>query len=260
MSGVAAEGNPEPIERGLDVGLDRTGLGEYVGQEFPAPLEDRLPELAARGGHGDSRDTTVPIVLAGVDESPSREPADEPADRRDLGAEPGGDLGHGCAGGAVTDDHEDTPLGERELEPNGGEGTCGDRDRAERDRFESRVGAVRRYLFPHHRQKILGSMISMRKPKSHTRRTAGGIADPTSSSHDGPGSSRTASAQKEQENGMSTLVGRIAALRHHIGQTEGQGLAEYALILALIAIVAIIALIFLGSQISGILSTVGNSV
>ena len=41
---------------------------------------------------------------------------------------------------------------------------------------------------------------------------------------------------------------------------EGQGLAEYALILALIAIVAIIALIFLGSQISSILSTVGSSV
>ena len=38
---------------------------------------------------------------------------------------------------------------------------------------------------------------------------------------------------------------------------EGQGLAEYALILALIAIVAIIALIFLGTQVSGILSTVG---
>jgi len=41
---------------------------------------------------------------------------------------------------------------------------------------------------------------------------------------------------------------------------EGQGLAEYALILALIAIVAIIALIFLGSQVSKILSTVGTSV
>jgi pilus assembly protein Flp/PilA len=41
---------------------------------------------------------------------------------------------------------------------------------------------------------------------------------------------------------------------------EGQGLAEYALILALIAIVAIIALIFLGSQVSAILSDVGNSV
>ena len=41
---------------------------------------------------------------------------------------------------------------------------------------------------------------------------------------------------------------------------EGQGLAEYALILALIAIIAIIALIFLGNQVSAILSDVGNSV
>jgi pilus assembly protein Flp/PilA len=41
---------------------------------------------------------------------------------------------------------------------------------------------------------------------------------------------------------------------------EGQGLAEYALILALIAIVAIIALIFLGGQVSSILSTVGGSI
>jgi pilus assembly protein Flp/PilA len=49
----------------------------------------------------------------------------------------------------------------------------------------------------------------------------------------------------------------LATLRR---DEEGQGLAEYALILALIAIVAIIALIFLGSQISQILSTVGDSV
>ena len=41
---------------------------------------------------------------------------------------------------------------------------------------------------------------------------------------------------------------------------EGQGLAEYALILALIAIVAIIALIFLGNQVSRQLSTVGKSI
>jgi Flp pilus assembly pilin Flp len=41
---------------------------------------------------------------------------------------------------------------------------------------------------------------------------------------------------------------------------DGQGLAEYALILALIAIVAIIALIFLGGQVSKILSNVGKSV
>jgi pilus assembly protein Flp/PilA len=40
---------------------------------------------------------------------------------------------------------------------------------------------------------------------------------------------------------------------------EGQGLAEYALILALIAIVAIVALMFLGGQISAILQQVGDS-
>ena len=41
---------------------------------------------------------------------------------------------------------------------------------------------------------------------------------------------------------------------------DGQGLAEYALILALIAIVAIVALIFLGGQVKTILSTVGKSI
>jgi len=55
---------------------------------------------------------------------------------------------------------------------------------------------------------------------------------------------------------MSTVSKLLARVR----DDEGQGLAEYALILALIAIVAIIALIFLGSQVSTILSTVGNSV
>jgi Flp pilus assembly pilin Flp len=43
------------------------------------------------------------------------------------------------------------------------------------------------------------------------------------------------------------------------GRDDGQGLAEYALILALIAILAIIALIFLGEQISSILFDVGES-
>jgi Flp pilus assembly pilin Flp len=40
---------------------------------------------------------------------------------------------------------------------------------------------------------------------------------------------------------------------------RAQGLAEYALILALIAIVAIVALLFLGGVIKTILSTVGVS-
>ena len=39
---------------------------------------------------------------------------------------------------------------------------------------------------------------------------------------------------------------------------DGQGLAEYALILALIAIVAIAALLFMGSQISNKLSVIGS--
>jgi pilus assembly protein Flp/PilA len=55
---------------------------------------------------------------------------------------------------------------------------------------------------------------------------------------------------------MSQLNALISSFRNE----EGQGLAEYALILALIAIVAIIALIFLGGQVSTILSDVGTSV
>ena len=42
-------------------------------------------------------------------------------------------------------------------------------------------------------------------------------------------------------------------------KTEGQGLAEYALILALIAILAITALLFLSGQINTILSSIGNA-
>lgn len=44
-----------------------------------------------------------------------------------------------------------------------------------------------------------------------------------------------------------------------IRREEGQGLAEYALILALIAIVAVVALLFLGGVISTILSTIGKA-
>jgi pilus assembly protein Flp/PilA len=54
---------------------------------------------------------------------------------------------------------------------------------------------------------------------------------------------------------MSKLMDLIQAGR----EDAGQGLAEYALILALVAIVAITALVFLGAQISAILTTIGNS-
>ena len=56
---------------------------------------------------------------------------------------------------------------------------------------------------------------------------------------------------------MALVSTVIASLRR---DDDGQGLAEYALILSLIAIVAVIALIFLGTQVSGLLNTVGKSV
>jgi pilus assembly protein Flp/PilA len=56
---------------------------------------------------------------------------------------------------------------------------------------------------------------------------------------------------------MALITALLTSLRR---DDEGQGLAEYALILALIAIIAIIALIFLGGQISSTLSVVGDSI
>ncbi|HYM82874.1 MAG TPA: Flp family type IVb pilin [Candidatus Dormibacteraeota bacterium] len=50
------------------------------------------------------------------------------------------------------------------------------------------------------------------------------------------------------------------SLNRDAGAEDGQGLAEYALILTLIAIVAIVALIFLGGNLSRYLSNIGNSV
>jgi pilus assembly protein Flp/PilA len=45
-----------------------------------------------------------------------------------------------------------------------------------------------------------------------------------------------------------------------LAREEGQGLAEYALILALIAVIAIAALVFLGTRISAILSSIGANI
>ena len=50
---------------------------------------------------------------------------------------------------------------------------------------------------------------------------------------------------------LTRLVGR---------EDRGQGLAEYALILALIAVLALAAVTFLGGQINSILSNVGNKI
>jgi Flp pilus assembly pilin Flp len=61
---------------------------------------------------------------------------------------------------------------------------------------------------------------------------------------------------------MNRLRAFGPALARRLTATDdpsGQGLAEYALILALIAIISIVALIFLGGQVSKILSEVGHS-
>ena len=60
---------------------------------------------------------------------------------------------------------------------------------------------------------------------------------------------------------MLSLFVRIQlALARALQPEDGQGLTEYALILALIAIVALTALKFLGGKVSTELSTVANSV
>jgi pilus assembly protein Flp/PilA len=58
-----------------------------------------------------------------------------------------------------------------------------------------------------------------------------------------------------------SLLRRLSAVVERVRRSDedGQGLAEYALILALIAIVAIIGLIFLGSQVSDKLSVIGST-
>ena len=57
---------------------------------------------------------------------------------------------------------------------------------------------------------------------------------------------------------MAALITKLSAAVRR--DEEGQGLAEYVLILALIAIVVIAAVIFLGGQINTIMSNVGTSI
>jgi Flp pilus assembly pilin Flp len=57
---------------------------------------------------------------------------------------------------------------------------------------------------------------------------------------------------------MTKLLSMIPVRIEILRDEAGQGLAEYALILAFIAVVAITALIFLGSDISSMLSKVAE--
>lgn len=60
---------------------------------------------------------------------------------------------------------------------------------------------------------------------------------------------------------MREIVERMFALVNYLKmKDDGQGLAEYALILVLVAIVCVAALIFLGGSINNVLSNVGANI
>ena len=54
-------------------------------------------------------------------------------------------------------------------------------------------------------------------------------------------------------------MGSVSTRSTFVASDEGQGLVEYALIIAIIAIAVIVAMIYLRDQISNIFSTVGNN-
>jgi pilus assembly protein Flp/PilA len=60
---------------------------------------------------------------------------------------------------------------------------------------------------------------------------------------------------------MRELMERFFVLVNFLkAKEEGQGLAEYALILVLIAIVCVAALIYLGGSINNVLSCIGSNI
>ena len=77
--------------------------------------------------------------------------------------------------------------------------------------------------------------------------------------HPDPGSA-IRDVRGKEVNQLSQLRRIAARVREAWQDIDGQGLAEYALILALIAIVAIVAMIFLGQQVSSKLSVIGSTV
>ncbi len=59
---------------------------------------------------------------------------------------------------------------------------------------------------------------------------------------------------------MLTKLLVLASLLASHDDEDGQGLAEYALILALIAVVSILALLYLGTQVNDKMVIIGNAV
>ena len=58
---------------------------------------------------------------------------------------------------------------------------------------------------------------------------------------------------------LKLFINLQQAFARAMDEEEGQGLTEYALILALVAVIAIAALTLLGGKITDVLSSAGNS-
>ena len=65
--------------------------------------------------------------------------------------------------------------------------------------------------------------------------------------------------QKGVQSPLQQLIRSLVVWRPRIRE-EGQGLAEYALILGLIAIVAILSLIFLGDSLADLMTMIGSNI
>ena len=61
---------------------------------------------------------------------------------------------------------------------------------------------------------------------------------------------------RDRSTKVATMLSYLIRLLEN--RSNGQGLAEYALILGLIAVTAIAALMFMGTRVSAILSTISN--
>jgi pilus assembly protein Flp/PilA len=72
----------------------------------------------------------------------------------------------------------------------------------------------------------------------------------------------TRTGQQPSREVIAAVLTNLAILAASLASRDdedGQGLAEYALILGLIAIVAIVTLVFLGNQVSSKLTTIGTT-
>ena len=81
----------------------------------------------------------------------------------------------------------------------------------------------------------------------------------TSATRTSPDPAATSRAGKEVKSKSHPFQVFVAIIDRVRSEEDGQGLAEYALILALIAIISIVALLFMGSQISDKMHVVGTT-